>query len=66
MLHILADSWQFANILKLGCDPTKAGACNATQAAAIDEYRLAMLTALAPLMQRTGAGYTLSASARCS
>ena len=51
----LADSWQFGNILKLGCDPRTDG-CNVTQRAAIVEYRQAMLNALQPLASMPGSG----------
>jgi hypothetical protein len=38
-----------ANILRLPCSLTTPGACNATELAAVDDYRVSMLGALAPL-----------------
>lgn len=46
----LVDSWQQGAIMQLGCDPTKAGACNAAQLAYLRYFHSGMVAAAAPVL----------------
>jgi len=56
----LADSWQMHNILQLPCDASKRASCTAAENAAVDAFRIDMLTALAPIFSSATNGAYLS------
>jgi hypothetical protein len=63
IINSLYDSWQWYNIMALGCDPRVAGQCNASQLSYFVGYRAAMLQNLtaAGFFARTDSGaYLLS------
>ena len=45
----LSDAWQAGAIMGLGCNPAKAGNCNAAQMTYLQTFRAQMLSLLAPL-----------------
>lgn len=49
IMNSLADAWQQGNIMGLGCNPAVANSCNATQIAYLNNFRLEMIAALAPV-----------------
>jgi hypothetical protein len=62
----LVDSWQMANVLALPCSLGKAGACNATELAAVSAFRASMLKAYAPLIASpTNGGYLSACYQHC-
>lgn len=57
------DSWQLPNIFRLPCEPYKSGSCNASQLAAVADYRTSMLAALGTA--NGGGGYFSSCIQHC-